>query len=253
MFKKTMKQLFFFGLHKQCIVCGSRVRKFLPAGRHIPIYEQLDVVGAGHRPDTLCPVCYSNDRARVTLWYLKQKIFSHATPLRMLHIAPEMCLKTVFDNDSNIEYVMGDINIERYSTSSQVKRIDLNDIDMPSASIDVFVANDVIEHIPDDRRALREVRRIMAPGGSAIMTTPIALGLERTIEDPNITDNRERLARFGQEDHVRIYAQDYEARLRDAGFDVEKYEVAAEGGETLVKSLSVDPRYCIYVCHANNV
>jgi len=81
----------------------------------------------------------------------------------------------------------------------------------------------VLEHVPDDRKAMRELRRVLKPEGWAILLVPITE--HATYEDPTITDPRERLRAFGQEDHVRRYGRDYPDRLREAGFDVE--EIAA--------------------------
>jgi SAM-dependent methyltransferase len=80
----------------------------------------------------------------------------------------------------------------------------------------------VLEHVPDDRRAMRELHRILAPGGWAVLQTPVRSKLTRTDEDPSVTDPAERIRRFGQADHVRVYGADFEDRLRDAGFAVRR-------------------------------
>jgi ubiquinone/menaquinone biosynthesis C-methylase UbiE len=95
--------------------------------------------------------------------------------------------------------------------------VDVTDIDFPDASFDAIFCNHVLEHVPDDRLALREIRRVLRPGGWASLLVP---DVDRPVtdEDPTVTDPHERLRRFGQRDHVRRYGYDYVDRLREAGF-----------------------------------
>jgi SAM-dependent methyltransferase len=97
-------------------------------------------------------------------------------------------------------------------------RLDITEIDFPDESFDVVYCSHVLEHVPDDRKALAEIRRVLKPDGWAILLVPIDAA--ETIEDPSITDPGERLRLFGQGDHVRRYGPDYVERLHQAGFDV---------------------------------
>jgi SAM-dependent methyltransferase len=85
------------------------------------------------------------------------------------------------------------------------------------ASFDLVIANHVLEHVDDDRRALAEIVRVLAPEGRAILQTPYSPVLARTWEDANIRDECARLQAFGQEDHVRLYGSDIFARFESAG------------------------------------
>ena len=98
--------------------------------------------------------------------------------------------------------------------------MDATALDYLEESFDVLVCSHVLEHIPDDRRAMREMRRVLRPGGRALLQHPIVPG-QRTFEDPTATDPAERLRLFSQPDHVRVYGPDIEDRLREAGFSVE--------------------------------
>jgi SAM-dependent methyltransferase len=87
-------------------------------------------------------------------------------------------------------------------------------------AFDALLCHHVLEHVPDDRAAMRELRRVLRPGGWAILQSPIRSRLEATLEDPAVTDPRERERLFGQRDHLRQYGRDYADRLRAAGFEV---------------------------------
>lgn len=100
-------------------------------------------------------------------------------------------------------------------------KVDLLDMPYPDRSFDVLICSHVLEHVADDRRALREIRRVLVPGGRAILMSPIDQDLSVTLEDPSVTTLSDRLRIFGQEDHVRRYGCDFAERVEAEGFDVE--------------------------------
>jgi ubiquinone/menaquinone biosynthesis C-methylase UbiE len=97
--------------------------------------------------------------------------------------------------------------------------MDITDIQYEDQSFDVIYCSHVLEHVQNDKKALRELFRVLKNDGWAILLVPITS--ETTVEDPSIVDPIERLRAFGQEDHVRKYGRDYVDRLREAGFTVE--------------------------------
>lgn len=129
-------------------------------------------------------------------------------------MAPEPCLERHLRRSLGSGYLTADLLDARVDV-----RMDLTDIQYPDGTFDVIYCSHVLEHIPDDRKAMRELYRVMAPGGWGMINVPITAPV--TDEDPSVTDPAERLRRFGQEDHVRSYGPDYYDRQREAGFQVE--------------------------------
>ncbi len=187
--------------------------------------HEHQVVGMGPRPDGWCPHCWSMDRVRHTYLYLRDHTDVFERHVDLLHIAPELSLGSLLGTMQNITYLSGD-----FDPKAAMRQIDLTDTGLPDESFDVVICSHVLEHIPDDRRAMREVRRILRPNGLAILQVPISFVHEQTIEDESVTDAAERERQFGQIDHVRIYGRDYVDRLQDAGFSVEQRNLTRENG-----------------------
>ena len=96
--------------------------------------------------------------------------------------------------------------------------MDITDIQYPDNTFDIVFCSHVLEHIPDDRKAMRELARVLKPEGWAVFMVP--LNAEHTIEDPSITNPAERERLFWQHDHVRLYGPDFKDRLEKEGFKV---------------------------------
>ena len=186
----------------ECPICGSRFRHFM---------------ARWNREDVICWSCGSEERHR-TLWiYLTRQrpdLLRRATA--MLHFAPEPGLESHL-RARLPRYVSADLDPGRADVA-----IDITAIDLPDASFDAVICSHVLEHVPDDAAAMRELRRILTPGGWAIVMVPLAPYLEQTLEDASVTDPAERRRVFWQEDHVRLYGNDVADRLRAAGLDVER-------------------------------
>jgi SAM-dependent methyltransferase len=165
-------------------------------------------------PNRMCWNCGALERHREIALLFQRRPELLKPGQRVLHVAPEPALRRLLNNSSPSTYLTADLDAPDVDMN-----FDLAAAPMPDDSFDVIVCNHVLEHIPDDRAALREIRRMLAPGGWALVMTPISV--ETTIEDPAVTDPDERLRRFGQRDHVRRYGWDYLDRLRDAGFSTE--------------------------------
>lgn len=147
-------------------------------------------------------------------------------------MAPEPCLESRFRSRLGDGYLTADLS------GRAMVRMDVANIEYPDRSFDIIYCSHVLEHVQDDRRAMREFHRVLKEDGWAILLVPITAA--KTFEDPSIVEPRERLKAFGQEDHVRKYGPDYVDRLRDAGFKVEVATVGdlARGDEAIRMGLT---------------
>ncbi|MBP3547880.1 MAG: methyltransferase domain-containing protein [Alistipes sp.] len=204
--------LLYVGRSRECPLCGTRRRRFLPYGY------------VTSREDALCPHCLALERHRMIWLWIERNTDLMASRPRLLHIAPEVSLmrhfKRVYRGTEG--YITADLESPLADMHFDVQHIPLE-----PRSVDVVIANHLFEHVKDDRLAMRELYRIMRPGGWGIMVVPEDRGRATTFEDDTITDPAERTRIFGQYDHLRVYGRDYDDRLREAGFEVERIAFAA--------------------------
>lgn len=137
-------------------------------------------------------------------------------PLRLLHVAPEPGLAHRLRALPNLDYVTADLDPAKADV-----QMDIQDIHYPDGHFDVVLCSNVLEHVPDDTRAMHELRRVLDPSGFALLDVPIHPQLEDTYEDWSITTAEGRAAAFGQYNHVRWYGRNFPDLLRTAGFGVQ--------------------------------
>jgi len=243
LFREQYLKLKYFGTKFTCPFCKGIFRTFLPFGVKNPIFEEKNIIGGGYRLNVMCPCCNSTDRERNIYLYLKNKTNIFNEDITLLHVAPESNLKKVFINCSTIHYLTVDLK-----STSVMAKMDLTNIACIDNSFDVIICNHVFEHIPNDRKAISELYKVLKRGGWAILQVPISQSLTATYEDPSITGQEEREKIFGQKDHVRIYAKDYIKKLQNAGFSVEIYNYAIEHGENASKKYGLLKEEDIYIC-----
>lgn len=195
-----------------CPVCHSTFASFAP-------------FGSPERKNARCPKCGSLERHRLLCSYLESKTDLFANrKIKLLHFAPEKFFYDKFIAMSRVEYMACDISPELYKFDKQqkIKKVDITAIPCNDSSIDVILCNHVLEHIPDDHKAMSELFRVLKPNGWGIFQVPIDYDREKTYEDFSITTDEGRAAAFGQNDHVRWYGRDYSNRLRTVGFNVKE-------------------------------
>lgn len=203
--------LLYIGRGRECPVCGVRRRRFLPYGY------------VTSREDALCPRCLALERHRLLwLWIERETDLTTARP-RLLHIAPEVSLMRRF---KRVYAGTGDYLTADLCSPLAQMHFDVQQIPLADESVDAVICNHLLEHVDDDRQAMRELHRIMRRGGWGIMLSPVDESREKTFEDPAVTDPKERTRLFGQYDHRRVYGRDYADRLREAGFEVQTLHYA---------------------------
>tara|TARA_R110000868_G_scaffold44318_2_gene148153 strand:+ start:1229 stop:1939 length:711 start_codon:yes stop_codon:yes gene_type:complete len=186
---------------------GKRFKTFLPYGY------------GNQRNNALSPSTLSLERHRLLWLYLKNNTGFFTAKHKVLHFAPEQAFYKRFRDMKNLDYVTTDLN----SPLADVKA-DICDLPFKDNEFDVILCNHVLEHIPNDTKAMQELYRVLKKGGFGVFQIPQDLNRDHTFEDNSITDRKERAKIFGQYDHVRIYGRDYFDKLRSIGFKVEEVD-----------------------------
>lgn len=201
-----------------CTICGRDVPAFLPfrSGESTlsPVLRELEVVGSDLERFR-CPRCASTDRERHLVAYMERAGLLDVAGKRVLHFAPEPHLRTRIRAAKPSEYIQGDL----FPAEPQIVKVDITRMAFGDAYFDLLIANHVLEHVPDDAAALREIVRVLKPGGHAILQTPHAARIERSIEIAALESPASRLLLYGQEDHVRLYGTELFARICASGLE----------------------------------
>jgi SAM-dependent methyltransferase len=210
---------------------GKSFIKFLPYGYGV------------QRDNVLSPSTLSLERHRLLWLYLTNETDFFTAPKKVLHFAPEQAFYTLFRNQKNLEYTTTDL----FSPLADVKA-DICDLPFKDNTYDLIFCNHVLEHIPDDTKAMQELFRVLKPGGMGIFQIPQDLNRATTFADDTIVDQKERAKIFGQYDHVRIYGRDYFDKLRSVGFAVIEEDYTKKLTPELVKKYCLAPGEIIPVC-----
>ena len=192
----------------QCNICGWEGRAFADDIWH---------------PATICPVCKSQVRHRMLAATLdghsnqpELKQTSLLNGKSILHFAPERQLRDrirqMASRYTTADYDRGDCDLKLNMSAMP---------ELEDSLFDIVIACDVLEHVPDDIAAMRELHRILKPGGTAILTVPQKDSPSSTDEDASVTAPTDRERRFGQKDHVRMYGDDFPERLSRCDFKVD--------------------------------
>jgi hypothetical protein len=222
--------LMYSGKQRKCPICEKEASRFLSYG-YVP------------RTDARCPFCGALERHRLFWLFIQRSTdFASCPPANSLHVAPEPILERKLRPLLGKGYMTADLLEQDVDV-----KMDITNIQFPENSFDFIYCSHVLEHVLDDRKAMREFRRVLTKNGIAVLLVPITV--DKTIEDPSIEDPQECLRLFGQEDHVRRYGPDYLDRLQEAGFTVEVLERQHLLNPSEVESMGITPASGeLYIC-----
>lgn len=229
-FLQAIRPLFYLGNRFSCPCCGGRFRKLRP-------------FGVRPRQNAWCPNCGSLERHRLLWLYLRDRTNLFSDKVRLLHLAPEKVLRDLIEPLDNVDYYSADLD-----SPDAMAAVDIVDLPWQSDTFDAILCSHVLEHIPDDRRGMRELLRVLKPGGWAILQVPMDRARHETYEDPTIVEPEARERAFGQHDHVRVYGLDYPDRLQEAGFDVNVDGYVRTLGPDLAAKHALSRDEDIYFC-----
>jgi SAM-dependent methyltransferase len=236
-----------------CPVCRQRIPEFLRfPEEHLATARANGFTDDFTTFETLnleryyCPECYANDRDRLYALFLERAIpeLAAAGPVRMVDFAPSSGLSSyIRARFAGIEYRTADLFRDDVDDVVDLQEMTCYADD----SISCFICSHVLEHVPDDRRAMRELYRVLAPGGWGIAMVPISTRVDGVYEDAAIVEESDRWKHFAQGDHVRMYgARGYVERLSDAGFRVRQLGVEHFSAETF-RTCGISERSILYV------
>ena len=160
-------------------------------------------------------MCLSHGRHRIGWAWLTEHSGLDRGDWRVLHVAPEPELARRIETLGNVDLISVDLSSPLADLHMDAMRLGLAD-----ARFDAVICSHVLEHVRDDRAVLSELYRILRPGGWALIQVPLPSGRQSTDEDVDASSPEERLRRFGQVDHLRLYGMDLVDRIEAAGFDV---------------------------------
>lgn len=224
--------------YRRCACCGNYVSAYLP----LPSFY-LDEIrkngGKTGRPEMVnvtdysCPWCFSADRDRAYAVWMRRELTEDFSGM-ILDIAPSSTLsRFICENFPKADYKTADLYMEHVDYHMDI--MDMNCL--AEESVDFFICSHVLEHVRDDRKAMRELHRVLKRTGCGILVVPIDLDQTEIDEDPDCTDIGERWRRFGQDDHVRMYSRaGYIARLEEAGFRVLQFQKEYFGTQAIYEN-----------------
>jgi SAM-dependent methyltransferase len=253
---KVVRWVKFVGWTHYCPLCQRSARRFIPIVDYPgqPTIDKYRIIAMGKNPRYRCPWCNSSDKERLVYSYLTTQtdIFATNRPLRVLHVAPERNTKNKLQARPNVSYVAGDKfeGAEKYTPEHYGGAVYLDITDLSrfkDSEFDLVICNHVLEHVPTDLVAMRELYRVLKTDGQAILQVPVSRDIVQSIEDGSATTPEQRTQMFGQADHVRIYAEnDYLARLKHAGFVVIVWTAQELAGERALY-LGINERESVFV------
>ena len=217
-----------------CPICEKAAASFEPHGLN-------------SRPQARCPNCGSLERHRL-LWLVLNKVadLQALSGRTVLHFAPEACFRDRLSKIPGINYVTADLTPGRASVVADIRKLQFED-----NTFDLIICSHVLEHVTEDRQAMRELHRVLNTSGKAFIMVPMNRDFKTTLEDPSFNTPELREKHYGQHDHVRYYGLDFQSRLVEAGMIVDAIS-GLTFPDDLCRSRCALSRESVYVCSKQN-
>ncbi|GAA4459549.1 class I SAM-dependent methyltransferase [Nemorincola caseinilytica] len=243
--------LAYMGNKYHCPVCRTGLSYFNPmSSEYLQMLDDSQHVFSLFAYETInilryqCPRCYASDRDRLYALYIEKRLGTNCqSRYNMLDIAPTEALESYLRASSCINYRSADL----FNPKADDK-VDITDMNIyTDGRFDIFICSHVLEHVPDDNKAMRELRRVLKPGGWGIAMVPICLAIEETLQDDKIQTDIDRWKYYGQNDHVRAYSKKgFVTNLKNAGFKVNELGINDFGKEQFERC-GIHPRSVLYI------
>lgn len=213
---KTKMVLYPQNMVRYCPCCGIKFQSFV-AGLYREYPKRFNPSRYEHtRQDVLCPVCKSLPRHRILACWFERHL-GYLRKANILFFAPGRS-EMIWLKRNKVSCVTADL------CAKADIQLDIQKTDLSDESYDLIVCNHVLEHVDDFRKALKEMYRILRPGGSFICSFPMDPKVELLDEDPSVQTEEERIRRFGQNDHKRVFGMKVDRFLKEVGFTVERID-----------------------------
>lgn len=227
----------------RCAVCHKFPDRYVPLN---PYYEEQTKKNGGKRikaeflntKEYTCPFCYATDRDRFCVSFLR-RVFANTKQqkVRLLDIAPSTPIERYLENNCPfVEVQTADMFMEGVDYKIDIQDMRRGEGKIQDESYDIWICFHVLEHVTDDRKALRELYRILKQDGMGLLLVPIDLDIQEIDEDTQCSEE-ERWRRFGQGDHVRLYSKSgFMKRIRDCGFEITEVNKKIMGKDVFVEN-----------------
>jgi len=236
-FINKLTSFFYRGNTYYCNCCNRSFRKFKPKGNTLV-----------QRANAECPYCGSLERIRNLLFYLENETDLLTGNYSLLHFAPENSLLPIFRKNKNLDYITADIN-----PNMAEYQIDIMNILYPDNSFDYIICFHVLGHVPDEKKAIEELFRVLKTNGIALIATLIDLNNPHTFETAEADTPQKRLQYYSEPDLLRLHGTDFGERLAQGGFNVETINYPLVLGKEIKQkyALGDGSRELIFKCTKN--
>ncbi len=205
-----------------CPVCNHQNISFLP----LPEFYRDNAQKYGYKyfgkvemtalDSYSCSKCGAADRERLYAYYIDSLLQSGELSKgnNIVHFAPEGSLRNRIESLRFKKYLTVDLSMEDVDVAANIE-----ELPFPDNTFDFFICSHVLEHVCNDELAIDQLYRVLKPGGGGILMVPIAVGLDRTVENKDAETDGDRWRYHGQNDHLRLYAHDdYVSKVEKSGF-----------------------------------